>query len=101
MSGHQLGTPGTKNSLHPSVFSIDVVVNVACEQVFMGRTYAGAQEDMSDVVGAAASSSSSAAGAVYEGEGYHRPPAGTPHPGEGDARKCIFEGSCSMNCPKM
>ncbi|CAM9361925.1 unnamed protein product [Ectocarpus fasciculatus] len=49
----------------------------------MGRTYAGAREDMSDVVGAAASSSSSAGGAVYEGEGYHRPPAGPPPPGEG------------------
>ncbi|CAN0166540.1 unnamed protein product [Ectocarpus sp. 6 AP-2014] len=55
----------------------------AAFEVFMGRTYAGAREDMSDVVGAAASSSSSAGGAVYEGEGYHRPPAGAPPPGEG------------------
>ncbi|CAB1101166.1 unnamed protein product [Ectocarpus sp. CCAP 1310/34] len=55
----------------------------AAFEVFMGRTYAGAREDMSDVVGAAASSSSSAGGAVYEGEGYHRPPAGAPPSGEG------------------
>ncbi|CBJ32685.1 conserved unknown protein [Ectocarpus siliculosus] len=55
----------------------------AAFEVFMGRTYAGAREDMSDVVGAAASSSSSAGGAVYEGEGYHRPLAGAPPPGEG------------------
>ncbi|CAM9912197.1 unnamed protein product [Ectocarpus sp. 4 AP-2014] len=54
----------------------------AAFEVFMGRTYAGAREDMSDAVGASASSSSSAGGAVYEGVGYHRPPAGAPPPGE-------------------
>ncbi|CAN0275106.1 unnamed protein product [Ectocarpus sp. 12 AP-2014] len=42
---------------------------------------------MSDVVGAAASSSSSAGGAVYEGEGYHRPPAGAPPSGEGGGKE--------------
>lgn len=57
-------------------------------KVFMGRTYAGAREDMSDVVG---TSSSSAAfegrgGAVYEGDGYHHRgglPPPPPPPGEG------------------
>ena len=35
----------------------------------MGRTYAGAREDMSDIIGA---SSTGFEGAVYAGEGYHR-----------------------------
>lgn len=35
----------------------------------MGRTYAGAREDMSDIIGA---SSTGFEGAVYTGEGYHR-----------------------------
>ena len=39
------------------------------KKVFMGRTYAGAREDMSDIIGA---SSTGFEGAVYAGEGYHR-----------------------------
>eukprot|EP00904_Undaria_pinnatifida_P010902 jgi/Undpi1/6942/HiC_scaffold_21.g09416.m1 len=41
----------------------------AAFEVFMGRTYAGAREDMSDIIGA---SSTGFEGAVYAGEGYHR-----------------------------
>lgn len=51
-------------------------------QVFMGRTYAGAREDMSDVVGTS-SPFSAEGGAVYEGEGYHLRTGGDGAPGEG------------------
>lgn len=53
-------------------------------QVFMGRTYAGAREDMSDVVGTS-SSFSAEGGAVYEGDGYHLRTGGDGGPGESAA----------------
>lgn len=40
-------------------------------QVFMGKTYAGAREDMSDAIGASANGGV-ATDAVYSGSGYRR-----------------------------
>lgn len=50
----------------------------------MGRTYAGAREDMSDVVGTC-SSFSAEGGAVYEGHGYHLRTGGDGGSREGEA----------------
>lgn len=51
----------------------------------MGRTYAGAREDMSDVVGTSSSFSAEGGGAVYEGDGYHLRTGGDGGQGEGAA----------------
>lgn len=63
----------------------------------MGRTYAGAREDMSDVVGTSSSAFSAASegGAVYEGDGYHLRTGDDGGPGEGVApqRCCLLSSS--------
>ncbi|CAM9542422.1 unnamed protein product [Laminaria digitata] len=62
----------------------------AAFEVFMGRTYAGAREDMSDIIGA---SSTGFEGAVYAGEGYHREGgAVTGVPGEREVEAGAGEG---------
>ncbi|CAN0370568.1 unnamed protein product [Pylaiella littoralis] len=75
-----------------------VVPPQAAFEVFMGRTYAGAREDMSDVVGTSSSSSYYAAlevgrgGAVYEGDGYHHPRGGRPPQGGGGGSSAGGDG---------
>eukprot|EP00752_Nemacystus_decipiens_P001607 g1567.t1 len=83
-AGKESGLSKTANKVPDAEVVSSVVPPHAAFEVFMGRTYAGAREDMSDVVGTP-SAFSTEGGAVYEGDGYHLRTGGDVGSGEAGA----------------
>eukprot|EP00903_Cladosiphon_okamuranus_P021395 g19665.t1 len=101
-AGQDSGLPKAANNVPDAEVVSSVVPPHAAFEVFMGRTYAGAREDMSDVVGATSASFSAEGGAVYEGDGYHLRTGGDGGPGEGGgiAGAAVVDSTAAVSGPR-